>query len=264
MSLVKSLRRMFHRPAKPRNRSHHRKARHFLEILEDRTLLSVYTVDRLSDTGAGSGLTGDLRYCITHATSGQDTIQFSVNGTINLTGALPDLTRSVSIQGPGADRLMVRRNSGGDYRIFTTVLNTTISISGLTVANGRVTSANGGGILNQGTLTVSNSTVSGNTALGDYCSTGGNGGGILNQGTLTVSNSTLSSNSASCSYGGGHVGGGINNTGTLTVSNSTLSGNSSDSGISNSGNLTITNSTISGNAPLFPAVPLAGFPMTER
>jgi len=86
MSLVKSLRRMFHRPAKPRNRSHHRKARHFLEILEDRTLLSVYTVDRLSDTGAGSGLTGDLRYCITHATSGQDTIQFSVNGTINLTG----------------------------------------------------------------------------------------------------------------------------------------------------------------------------------
>ena len=44
----------------------------------------------------------------------------------------------------------------------------------------------GGGILNDsdGALTVTDSTISGNTA-------GGYGGGILNDGTLTVSNSTL-------------------------------------------------------------------------
>jgi hypothetical protein len=49
-----------------------------LEILEDRTLLSTYTVNSLADTGTGSGLTGDLRYCITHATSGSDNITFAL------------------------------------------------------------------------------------------------------------------------------------------------------------------------------------------
>ena len=53
---------------------------------------------------------------------------------------------------------------------------------------------------------------------------GGEGGGILNGGTLTVSNSTLSGNSA------GLDGGGIHNGGTLTVSGSTLSGNSASYG----------------------------------
>jgi hypothetical protein len=54
----------------------------------------------------------------------------------------------------------------------------------------------GGGIYNRGgTLTVSNSTLSGNSA-------GDEGGGILlSSGTVTVSNSTLSGNSAS--FGGG-------------------------------------------------------------
>ena len=32
-----------------------------LEVLEDRTLLSTFLVDRLTDTGDGSGLVGDLR-----------------------------------------------------------------------------------------------------------------------------------------------------------------------------------------------------------
>jgi hypothetical protein len=70
-------------------------------------------------------------------------------------------------------------------------------------------------LYNLGTLTVGNSTLSGNAAPGFY----GSGGGIFNFGTLTVSDSTLSGNSAL-------FGGGIDNDGTLTVSNSTLSGNS--------------------------------------
>jgi len=96
----------------------------------------------------------------------------------------------------------------------------------------------GGGIFNYGTLTVSNSAVSGNTA--------GLGGGICNwlAAALTVSNSTLSGNSAS-------DGGGIENylTGTLTVSSSTLSGNTAAVGgaISNVGTLTVTGSTVSRN-----------------
>src|SRR5437660_7775916 len=94
-----------------RSRSH----RLQLEVLEDRTLLSVYTVDRLTDTGAGSDLAGDLRYCITLAMSGEGTITFGVTGRINLTEALPDLTKSVTIEGPGPDQLTVWRNTDYDY-----------------------------------------------------------------------------------------------------------------------------------------------------
>src|SRR5438132_2896934 len=107
-----------------------------LEALEDRLLPSVFTVDRLTDAGQGSGLAGDLRYCLTQATSGQDTIAFSVTGTINLTKALPELSKSVSIGGPRPDLLTVRRDTGGSYRIFTVDSTATVAITGLTIANG--------------------------------------------------------------------------------------------------------------------------------
>src|SRR5262249_27458030 len=132
-----------------------------LDMLEGRTLLSVFTVDHLADDLVGSGLNGSLRYAITNAAD-NDTITFGVTGTINLTGALPDLAHSVSIDGPGADCLTVRRDTGGDYRIFTVDSGTNVVLSGLTITNGVVGRTNGGGILNSGTLTLNNATVSGN------------------------------------------------------------------------------------------------------
>ena len=51
----------------------------------------------------------------------------------------------------------------------------------------------GGGIFNTGTLTINNSTISGNTAAALMPT----GGGIYNGGTLTINNSTISGNSAS-------------------------------------------------------------------
>jgi hypothetical protein len=83
-----------------------------------------------------------------------------------------------------------------------------------------------GGLYNGGTLTVSNSTLSGNSA--------GYGGGIDNSGTLTVSNSTLSANGNF--YGGG--GGGIYNQGTLTLRNTLLAGNSAGFGPDLAGRVT--------------------------
>jgi predicted outer membrane repeat protein len=251
-------------------------------MLEGRNLLSTYTVDHLADDMAGDGLNGSLRYCITNAIDG-DTITFGVTDTINLTGALPNLTHSISLEGPGADLMTVRRNTGGDYRIFRVASGMMVSIDGLTIANGYALYDDGGGIYNQGTLTVSNSTISGNSATplcdDEGCYGGGSGGGIYNGETLTVSNSTFSGNSG---FGGGifnpatstvndsifsaNSGEAIDkargtmivshstfsanstvNTGTLTVSHSTFSGNSGPSGILNWGMLTVSNCTFSNN-----------------
>src|SRR5262249_34211187 len=143
----------------------------------------------------GSGLHGSLRYALTQAVDG-DTITLGVTGTINLTGALPDLTHSISIEGPGRDQLTVRRDTGGNYRILKVALATTVSIVGLTIANGSYGGSfgSGGGIYNDGTLAVSYSTFSGNSA---YSQDGdGYGGAIYNRGTLAVSYSTFSGNSA--------------------------------------------------------------------
>src|SRR6516165_7079486 len=134
-----------------------------VEVLEDRTLPSTFLVDHLADDTVGSELTGSLRYAITNAAD-NDHITFGVTGTINLTGALPDLTHSISIEGPGPDQLTVRRDTGGLYRILT-VDSGTVIIAGLTLANGSVSLQNGGGIYNTGTLTVANCTLSGNFAF---------------------------------------------------------------------------------------------------
>jgi hypothetical protein len=198
-------------------------------MLEDRNLLSTFTVDHLADDTVGSGLNGSLRYCIIQAGNG-DGIQFGVNGTINihLIPALPSLTHNISIDGPGAGLVTVAGN-------ITVAAGTTVSISGLTIALIQVNS--------NGTVTLNNSTVSG-YGTGPYAWDGG----ISNSGTLTLNSSTVSS----CSTGLEHHGGGISNSGTLTLNNSTVrdNGNALDdgiAGISNSGALTLNNSTVSGN-----------------
>jgi hypothetical protein len=219
-----------------------------VEVLESRTLLSVYTVDRLTDADTGTGPVGSLRYCLLEPLlpNGPDTINFSVTGTINLGSALPKLTRSVSIQGPGADLLTVRRDSGGNYRIFTVNAGLTASISGLTIANGSSNGSRGGGISNSGTLTISNSIITANID-----------GGISNSGTLTVGNSTITANGNGYGSGGGIY----NGSGTVTVSNSTIAVNSAGDGAgicNGDGKLTINNCTISGNYPLSYVYSLGG------
>jgi hypothetical protein len=51
---------------------------------------------------------------------------------------LPDLTHSINIDGPGPGLMTVRRDTGGTYRILTVTGGTTVRISGLTIADGRV------------------------------------------------------------------------------------------------------------------------------
>jgi hypothetical protein len=90
----------------------------------------------------------------------------------------------------------------------------------------------GGGLYNQGLATVSDSTLSGNTAAIS-------GGGIANSGTLTVNSSFLLDNTA-------QAGGGLYNSNgvVLNVNDSTLLGNSAYDLFNDGGEVNTTNSTI--------------------
>src|SRR5262245_25043922 len=123
-----------------------------LEALEDRLVPAAITVNSLGDVVDLNPAVTSLRKAITlaNATPENDTILFSVTGTINLHAALPYLSgnliygRGIDIQGPGAGGLTVRGDSGG-YRIFAVPRGATVGISGLTIANGASTLFDDGG-----------------------------------------------------------------------------------------------------------------------
>ncbi len=209
-----------------------------------------------------SGAAGQLRTLMNAATSG-DTINIPAC-TITITGASGDdlnasgdldFTKNLTLAGAGASSTII--DGGGIDRVFHVTGAFTVNISGVTVRNGRVAgvAVDGGGLYNNGgTLTITNSTFSGNSASGNN-----NGGGIFNNidSTTTITNSTFSGNSAGISGGvggSGGSGGGLFNSGTLTVTKSTFSGNSAfDSSFggggiySDYGTVTIGNSTFSSN-----------------
>ena len=229
------------------------------------------TVTNTYDSGLGS-----LRDAITSASPG-DTINFSLGYPTTITlGSTLVVDKNLMINGPGASNLAISGNKS--VGVFVIEEGVTARISGVTIENGSAYSYSnaGGGIYNSGTLTVANSTLSGNSAAAA-------GGGIYNYAgsTLMVTNSTLSGNSApggggifvltstltvtnsmfsgnSAGYGGGAIStDSVVSTVTATVDGSTFAGNSAGSyggGIFNSGTrLTVTNSTFSGNS-----APIAG------
>ena len=235
--------------------------------------------DRICETAAGNGVC-TLRAAImeaNHTLSGTVSIQVPaspVEYTLTIeafgvdderTGDL-NITRTVSIIGEGAASTIINGNGTITHdRAVSIARGISVVLAGITVHNGRAGQVYGGGIYSVGTLTVTDSMISGNTA-------GESGGLIANDGgTLTVTNSTISGNTAGFGgagiYGAGPItvtnstisgndagngGGGILNVSTLTVVNSTISGNSTagsslGGGILGAGPLTVTNSTISGN-----------------
>ena len=246
----------------------------------------VYTVTSTADGGPGS-----LRAALALATSGSDTINFNLTypATITLTSDELHLYYNVTITGPGPSKSLTI-SGGGNFRVFETD-SASVSISGLNITNGKAVSsssnnypgvggaiynglgtmsltgvtlssnaaAEGGAIFNNGPMTITNCTISGNTAT-TSATLSGLGGGIFNYGALTVSGSTISNNSAlqgtgTYSASGGGIFNsfiGLSSTGVLMVNNSTISGNSAQSeggGIDNdNGTITVTNSTVSGSS----------------
>ena len=233
-----------------------------LHPLEDRTLLNTYTVSNLADSGPGS-----LRQAVLDANAhhGTDRIVFAarLRGTIALTSGELNITdANLTVIGPGAGRLAV---SGSDHsRVLAIAAGVATEVDGLTIAHGLATE--GGGIANFGArLTVMDSILDHNQALGDPGSDG-RGGGILNDsgGTLRVRRSLFTDNEARGGDGGmGGVGrgGGLFNAGNADVRQTTfrdnravggggsVGGNGIGGGISNAGGgvLTLSHATLSDN-----------------
>ena len=180
---------------------------------------------------------------------GADTI--TLTRDITLDGGLPKITSDITIEGEGYtisgnNRWRIFYNDGGALTIKDLTM-TKGHVEGDTFisnADGRLKNATanpiGGAIVNwYGTLTISGSSFSGNSA-------DSTGGAIYNteDGELSISDSAFSRNSAG-------AGGAINNWGELSISDSFFSGNSANGAggaIVSNGKLSIVNSTFSFNS----------------
>jgi hypothetical protein len=178
---------------------------------------------------AGSQCT--LRAAIqeTNYIPGADTITFSLpfNSSITLNSALDAINGNLTITGPSANLLTVERSNvaATNFRIFHINPDKTVRISRLTIANGYMPGAPGGGVLNDGNLTLANCNLYGNTA--------GSGGGVVNGvaavvnlPSLTINHCTIGGTSPGLPNTASQGGGVYNNFGLLTVALSSINGNS--------------------------------------
>ena len=214
---------------------------------------ATFTVNDLGDAAdaipsdgicATAGNVCTLRAAITTANflGGEHVINVPA-GTIVLASNL-SLIASITINGAGTSSTVVSGN--GVAQVFVFSLNgLNVAMNDLTIANGVASSGAGVFVTSSSTLSLLRVLVTNNNAsLGIK-----QGGGLHVLGTLNLTDSTVSNNSAA------NAGGGIRITsgGTANIANSTIVGNSaltpgaSGGGIESQGVLVIVNSTVSGN-----------------
>jgi hypothetical protein len=193
-------------------------------------------VASLAGAGAASASPIGLVNCSANHQALQPAIDGAAQGeTLWVTGTCTGpFTISNNLTLDGIGQAVLDGNQAG--RTVAVATGARVHLVHLVITNGV------GGINNEGTLTVSDSTVSSNTA------SAGPGGGINNEAgaTLAVSGSTVRDNTAL------GAGGAINNNGSLTVSFSDLSGNSADNcgAIDSTGTaitISVTGSSVHGN-----------------
>ena len=206
------------------------------------------TVTKTADTNDGV-CDGDcsLREAVAVAIGG-DTVVFAggVTGTISLSSGFGEIlvNKLLTITGPGANSLTV---SGGNLiRIFRVGGAGNLTVSGLTLANGKGGDV-GGAIVSDGTLTMNNCAVVNSSA-----GSGWGGGGVYQAGGIGFFRDCTFSGNTAAVGGGLHV---INST--STILGSTISGNTATAsggavkfetiGGGASKSLTVTSSTIAGN-----------------
>lgn len=168
-------------------------------------------------------------------------IQFSPDlaGPITLAppgagGGPLSIERSLTITGPSSGIVVRRRSTDPAFRIMRVGPGVTVALRNLTLRGG-LTNRLGGGILNYGTLQLTNVRVVANASTQ-------HGGGIDNHGPLTLTNSDVANNTAPS-------GGGIDNHDdmSVTLTNSAVSRNQGGGIRDDSRSLVIRHSAITSN-----------------
>jgi len=195
--------------------------------------------------------------------SSNDRIFFAVTGKILIKASLEVMSGTLSINGPlfgcsGPGPCGITIDGGNTVQIIHADLNTSVSLTALTLAHGRgVTSAvntGGGAIFTFGNnLTINDCLFVNNQAVGFTSSFGGEGGALYAgvSGTVVIVNSTFANNTAVHGSSIPSEGGAISAEGdNLKITNVTISGNSADTGGGidfGIGSLRLKNSILSNN-----------------
>lgn len=208
-------------------------------------------VTTAADNGAGS-----LRQVVADACVGS-TITFDTAGvfatpkTITLTSGEILIDADLTIKASDAQVAVSGNNAS---RVFHVNTGKTVALVGLTMTGGNTT-GDGAAILNDGALTLVNSTLSGNAAAtdGGAISTtatgtaltlvnttisgntaGGSGGGLITLGgTVAIINTTITNNTADVDDNSAGSGGGLRvQAGTVTLKNTIVAGNINENGAS--------------------------------
>jgi hypothetical protein len=230
--------------------------------------------DAPAPTRAGSRLAvtecseSALREAIASASSG-DTIDLAVLSACTITLASGEIAIAVddlTVQGPADRSLTLSGNHAS--RIFHHTGHGLLTLDHLAITDGNYATpvedkyvsyvGTGGAVHSDGSVTLSNSSVTHSSVCGDDL-TAGYGGGVFAQGNVSVIRSVLSGNTACgaiepvlflINYHGG-AGGGVLAVGNLYISYSTISGNHAyakgGGGVYGQGYITIVHSEIADN-----------------
>ncbi|MCC5849447.1 MAG: IPT/TIG domain-containing protein [Verrucomicrobia bacterium] len=227
--------------------------------VETPSLIVTTTEDIVDPTDEETSLREAIAYAAT--LDGPQTITFSdsTDGgainffdgtprTITLGGEQLTVSSDVTIIGPGANLLSVSGDESS--RVMLIEADTEVTLTGFTVRDGEEDGGEGGGIRNEGTLTLLEMAIQDNET-----SSGFGGGGVFNSpvATLTIRGSTLSTNRTTANGGGL-----LNNFGTVHIENSTFSGNHANgfggaflnSGVGGVQNATVIHGTITENTAI--------------
>ncbi|HEX2907336.1 MAG TPA: choice-of-anchor Q domain-containing protein [Phototrophicaceae bacterium] len=159
---------------------------------------------------------------------GLNTITLATGSTYTLMAAhpasagadgLPTISSEIVIE--GREATILRDASAPPFRLLNISSSGKLTLNQLTLLNGQSTT--GAGLFNQGIVAINRSTLSANTASE-------RGGAICNTGTLTITESELSGNQA-------YTGGALANLGSFTLTSSDLISNGVSGGTSQGGGI---------------------------
>jgi hypothetical protein len=231
-------------PGRPsrEGRNSSRRLRPALVELEGRRLLAMFTVSNTDASGAGT-LAAAIASADTNNQANTISFEpsvFNTPQTIILGGSQLELSDTGGLQtitGPAAG---VTVSGGGTSGVFQVDNGVTAAFFGLTISDGSATGSSGGGLENEGIASLTDCTLSGNSAQF--------GGAVDNNGTghLTLVDCTLSGNSAQV-HGGGLDNG---SAATLVLDDCTISGNTAATaggGLNNFGAATLTSTIVASN-----------------